>query len=140
MRKYYLFLIKDIYVNSYYNKRNILYQTLKSLYEIKGYINYSLSVYNQICNIIDYHLLINYFNNKKNIIKRNNSFYIINDTENTYINISYSCIIIMTNNNFSSIFKILKLYSKSIFVCDFINNDYFWIEEYNHITTKDKYN
>ncbi len=140
MRKYNLFLIKDEYVKSYSNNRIILFKTLKNLYEIKTNVNYSLSIYNQICNVFDKKLLLYYFHNKKAFINDNNLFYLNTQKEESVIKINYSALTLATNNNFSDIFKILKIYNQNIFVCDFLNNDYFWIKEYNHISNINKYN
>lgn len=139
MRRYYLFVIKKDYYEIYVKHPQVLYKTLENLYKLKREnINYGISLYQQICNIIDVKRLQNYFNyvNKKHI--RNKYLLVLND-ENIIFDIHYSCIICKTNKNFPSGLKVMNYYDKSIFVCDFDNKDYFFLN--NRISTSNyKYN
>ena len=42
----------------------------------------------------------------------------------------YPCIIVKTKNKKNNIFKIFNIYNRDIFVCDFENKDYYWLNEY----------
>ena len=128
MKKYYLFIIKNEYVKLYKNKSYVLYKILEKLYSAKTYdFSYGINIYKELCNNISVKLLDNYFNNrilhkkKNNIIKLNN--------ELTYIEIKYPCIIIYTNK-ISKIFKIFNIYNHNIFMCDFKNKKYYWLNKY----------
>ena len=39
------------------------------------------------------------------------------------------CLKIKTNINYPKFFDNINTYSDNIFVCDFINNDYFWLNK-----------
>ncbi len=131
MRKYYLFIIKNDYYKVYKKNPEVLYKTLYNLYKIKtNNLTYGLSLYDNLCSVNSKKLLINYIKNKyehefisPKIIKL--KLY----KEKTFIQINYSCIIVVTSVNVPEIFKIINIYNKKIFVCDFILNDYFWLNE-----------
>ena len=64
-------------------------------------------------------------------MKNNNNKHLyisMKSNEKTLIELNYSCIIMLTNKNFSRLFKVFNYYSKRIFVCDFENQDYFWLD------------
>lgn len=126
MRKYYLFIIKKEYVKLYKNKSYILYKILEKLYNMDYEYTYGINIYNQLCDRVSKKLLNNYINSR---IKhtRKNKLIIINKT---YLEIKYSCIIIYTNKKNNNIFKIFNIYNSNIFICDFKNKDYFWLNEY----------
>ncbi len=144
MRKYFLFDIKDRYYSLYLHKERLLFRTLESLYnnEFHQKAN-NISLFNQLCNPININFLNSYFNN--NVFVKNNGnkhIYISKKTnEKTLIEIKHSCIIILTNKNFSRLFKVFNYYSKRIFVCDFQNQDYFWLDnQYLNNNYKNEYN
>ncbi|MFI3307522.1 MAG: sporulation inhibitor of replication protein SirA [Mycoplasmatota bacterium] len=132
MRTFHLFLIKKDKASMYENNEFVLYTTLKNLYTSKTNLNFSYIIYNQICDPFKKEVIVNYFA-KKGYIRKNNIFALLNETEMSLIKINYSHIILKTNNNYSSMFKILQLINKNIFIVDFNNNDYFFIKKYNHI-------
>jgi len=129
LRTYYLFTIKKEYYSVYKKNPLALYKTLENLYKIKqSDLNYGLSLYNQICDIIDVNRLRNYFNHikekehgKKMLIRLNK--------ELTIFRLHYACIICKTVKNYPSIFNVLNYYSKYIFICDFYNHDYFFLNK-----------
>lgn len=131
MRKYYLFIIKDEYYNKYRYSPYLLYKALYYLYKMNSYdLENGIYLYNKFCSIISKNVIINYIKNKyeytnysKKIIKLSSIL------EKTYIQVNYSCIIILTNVNNPYIFKILNIYNKKLFVCDFFNKDYFFLKD-----------
>lgn len=130
MNKYYLFIINNKFQKSYKNKSYVLYKVLESLYKSETYdFCYGTKIYWQLCNNISIKLLHNYINNRLHNIKINKKIYKLK-TENTYIQIMYPCIILFTNNRKSNIFKIFNIYNRDIFVCNFKDNDYFWLNNY----------
>lgn len=144
MRKYYLFDINDKYYNVYLHKERVLFRILESLYHNDQHKKLNnISLFKQICLKINVKILNEYFYNKVFIKNKDNKhLYISNKTsEKTLIEIKYSCIIILTNKNYSNLFKVFNYYSKKIFVCDFVNQDYFWINnKYINNRHKDEYN
>lgn len=122
MYRYYIFNIK----NKFKNDKN-LYRLLKTLYTLNlKYINYGELIYNEICmptninNIIE---ILKDYNSKKVSEKY---FICIND-EITIVIIKYSRIIIISNKLYPDIFNRLKIENNNLFVCNFINDNYFYV-------------
>lgn len=113
MKEYNLFIIKDEYIDIYKNRPLFLYDIISYLYNLKSELNYGVSLYEQICKRINIKSVEYYLSSK----------FIKNDT---LIVLKPTRIIVKTNNLCD--IKLFNLYSKSIFVCDFINNDYFWLD------------
>ena len=131
MRKYYLFVIKNDYQQIYKNHSYVLFKTLENL---KGTIPvnfpYGISLYEQLCQTFHSDILNNYIKRKFKCKKINKKIIKINSmVENTYIQVNKSCTIILTNLNIPPVFRIFDIYNKRIFVCDFENQDYFWLNE-----------
>lgn len=120
MKEYHLFIIKDEYVNMYKNRPLFLYDIIAYLYKLKTELNYGISLYEQICKRINIKSMQYYLESKFNACG-NNVYGIADDL----IILKPTRIIVKTDNY--NIIKLFNLYSKNIFVCDFINNDYFWL-------------
>ncbi len=136
MRKYYLFSIRREFYNVYKKNSYVLYKTLENLYSLKKEnLQYGVALFNQICNLIDKDNIHSIFSE---YIKINENKYLVNEKkEETIITIRNPYILYNTNMNFPP--SMAKLYSdnKFIFVIDFKNKDYFWLDE--HIVIKSKY-
>ena len=138
MRKYYLFVLKKEYYNFYKNKSYVLYKMLENLDSLKPYdFSYGIDIFKEMCLPFSYKVLKNYIDNKithkkisSKVIKINNKNEII------YLQLGYAKTIIKTNVNIPKIFKIFNIYNKNIFVCDFQNNDYFWLNNCFNSTYK----
>lgn len=143
MRTYYIFIIrKDIYNISNKNPEN-LYKLLESIYLLDKkdvYIGYKL--FFKLCKTINKKnlnklLKDNYINNLSYTYVENT--HIINDflnNETTKLNIFNSHIRLKTSSYYPIFFNTLKNIP-NIFICDFINMDYFFLNSinYNTITT-----
>lgn len=130
MNKYYLFIIDKKLIKNYKNKSYVLYKLIETLYKSETYdFCYGIKIYWQICNNISVKLLNNYINNRIKISKINEKVFKIKN-EQTYIQLMYPCIIIKTKNKKSNLFRIFNIYNRDIFVCDFKNQNYFWLNEY----------
>lgn len=131
MRKYYLFMIKSDYYKSYKNNSFVLYNTLRNLYFLKkNNFSYGISLYHSVCQTINSNLLINYIKRKyhhKNI--NSNIIKLLSENERTIVQINRSCIVVLSNINLPDILKTFYIYNKRMFVCDFKNEDYFWISD-----------
>lgn len=131
MRKYYLFIIKNDYYKNYKTKPHVLFSTLSNLYTLKSQnFSYGISLYNSICSTFSKNILKNYIERKykyhyinKKIMK------IESKEESTNIQINYSCVVVLTSVNLPEIFKTFHVYNKKIFVCDFYNEDYFFLSD-----------
>lgn len=134
MRKYYLFTIQKDFSNVYKNNSYVLYKTLENLWKIKKTdFSYGLSLYNALCQTFDVDLLNHYFRQKykPHIISKKNRHILYNRSQRCYvlIELHYSCIIVLSNINMPSILKDFNYYNRNIFVCDFINEDFFWLNK-----------
>lgn len=128
MRKYYLFIINEEFKKIYEKDIEGLFEILYNLYSLdKNDVGMGISIYNQVCNIFDKKIIINYLKNKYNLKKRKDNLCLYNNQETVFIKLRYSHIEIYSSNNIPGIFKIFYLYSKNIFIIDFENHDYFWL-------------
>ncbi len=128
MRTYYLFIIKDNLKQMYKNNSNSLYKKLELFNSKNISLNYKMTIYNQICNVYNKDIIINYLNKLKFLKNNNNKFLYKSKDEISLFEFNCACCLIITNKNLSYFFKFLNYYTKNIFVSDFKNNDYFWLE------------
>jgi len=136
MRVYYIFDIKSEFVSLYLNNANTLFNILKQIYLMNGEdIQYGFSLFRQIVNKIpkedlDKTLFLKFHRNfcycKKDGVHIINQLYL---DEVSRLEIKRSHILLNTNRNYSSFFEILSNYQLNYFVCDFINQDYFWLSQ-----------
>ena len=121
---YYLFVIKDEFFKENSNYLyNILYK-LKTMHK-ENYI-YGINLYNSICSIFDTDALNYYIRKKLKLSKKGNRFYL--DKYN-YFDIRKSCCIINGDRYLREILCIFYIYNKNIFVCNFDNSEYFWLND-----------
>ena len=137
MRKYYLFIIKKEFYNVYKDKSYVLYKILENLHNLRTYdFSYGIKIYKELLPFA-VKVINNYLNKKIKHKKINDKIIKIESNfEDTYMQVNYSCIVIKTSVNIPQIMKILNIYNKSIFVCDFNNIDYFWLNNYFKATNK----
>ena len=124
MKEYNLFVIKKEYYDYYQKKPLFLFDILKKLYYMQDDLNYGVSLYSQLCERINTFNL-KYYLNKKYHLDNEKTFYI----DKSFVELKYTRIIIRTKH--INIINEFINYSKYIFVCDFINNDYFWLSRNN---------
>ena len=125
MREYNLFVIKDEYFNFYNNKPEYLYEILNKLNNFSSNMNYGITLYEQLCNKIDVEILKYYLNNKYGL-SNDKVFYL----DNVFIELKYSRIVVRSKYNYPRIMKSFNCYNRNIFVCDFKNNDYFFLNSF----------
>lgn len=121
-----MFVIKDEYMKIYKNNCEQLYQILYKLNNMKHNFNYGISLYNQLCNRINVEILKNYLNDRFNL--DNDKIFYLN---NVFVELKHSRIIIKSKYNYPRILKSLNCYDRNIFVCDFINKDYFFLSNFS---------
>lgn len=123
MRKYNLFIIKKEYYTIYQKRPYTLYELLKNLSEMQANFNYGITLYEQLCKKFECEAIKYYFYNKFHCEKSNK--YKFKEGE---IELYPSRIIIQSRVDLPMmIFSILNRYNKMIFVCDFDNQDYFFL-------------
>ena len=135
MRKYYLFVIKNEYYKIYRKTPSMLYKTLENLYMLERYdFSYGISLYNQLCQPFSVKLLNNYIKNKYKCYSINSKILQIKSlVEKTFLQIGYGTTVIFTDKEYPEILKVFNTYNRKIFVCEFNQNDYFWL---NHKISK----
>lgn len=136
MRTFYIFRMKREFVNLYRESPNSLFNVLKHLYYMKRHeVNYGFSLFNQLTEKIDKEKLdreiyIKYHNEM--IYSKNGSEHVINNLykdEVSILTIKNTYILITANSNYSSFFSTIENLGDEYFVCDFVYQDYFWINE-----------
>lgn len=132
MRKYYLFIVRNDFYEVYKDNSFVLYKTLENLWKIKkNDFSYGLSLYDALCQTFDVDLLNRYFRGKyqNRIMSDKNRHIIVNKQKKYYvlIELHYSCTIVLTNINMPNVLRDFNYYNRRIFVCDFVNEDFFWL-------------
>lgn len=134
MRIYYVFDIRSEYVDLYKETPNSLYNVLHQLYYMrKKDLEYGFNMFKQLANRIDKdevdkNIFLKLHNKMTYVKKKNN--HIINNLykdEVSALKVKYSYILINTNKSYTDFFNVLALDNRNYFVCDFINNDYFFL-------------
>ena len=134
MRIYYVFDIRSEYVDLYKETPNSLYNVLHQLYYMrKKDLEYGFNMFKQLANRIDKdevdkNIFLKLHNKMTYVKKKDN--HIINNLhkdEVIALKVKYSYILINTNKSYTDFFNVLALDNRNYFVCDFINNDYFFL-------------
>ena len=140
MRIFYIFNINN-YLYSIYEKYPYnLYKMLEEAHYTKKHnLAKSATIYDQL--ITNYNkLYINEYFNLKNKMdvyyyNKNNIHLISSRGEYSRLIVTSYCLKLKSNLNYPKFFYDLNNYSNNIFICDFNNQDYFWL---NKIVKKEK--
>lgn len=136
MRVYFVFDVKDEFINLYYDNARVLYNILKQLYYLKNEeVSYGYSLFRQLIKYIDKEKIDRrlYLDYHKNVsYQKKGNMHIVNnlykdEVSRLFVKSTYMKIEVDSGN--SSFFKIIKNYSKNYFVCDFKRQDYFFLSE-----------
>lgn len=136
MRTFYIFKMKKEFVSLYQNSPGSLYNVLKHLYYMKRHeMSYGFNLFQQLTekidkNKLDREIYIKYHDEM--VYSKNHDEHIINNLykdEISILIIKSTYILINANRNYSSFFTILESLGDEYFVCDFISQDYFWIND-----------
>ena len=137
MRNFYLFYINDYFKDTYFEYPYKLYKMLEDAYLTNKYnLVSSANLYNQITKKIN-KLYTNEFLIANNKMKReyantSNIHTFSSNREVTKLLVSNHCIKIKSNLNYPTFFDDINKYNNNIFICDFANNDYFWLHKVAH--------
>ena len=137
MKVYYIFKLKDEFVNLYKDTPSVLYNILKSIYYLdKEEVDYGYNIFKQLTlplekNKLDRSLFIKFhqdipYSKRKDIHYINNLYR--NEISRMIINKAY--IRLEIEQNFSTFFEILKENNKNLFACSFKTIDFFFLEDY----------
>lgn len=133
MRVFYIYNINDFFCSMYEKFPYKLYKMLEDAYFTnKHNMTLSTTLYEQIITNFNKLYINNYLtaNHKLNVYyyNKNNIHVISSRYEYTKLMISSYCLKLKTNLNYPQFFDTIGGYSDNIFVCDFANQDYFWLE------------
>lgn len=135
MRIYYIFDIKDEYVSLYKDTPNGLFNVLFQLYRLrKKDIDYGINMFKQIVNKINDMEVDKYvflkMHNKMTYVKKGKNHVINNlyKDEITVMKVKKAFILINCNKSYTEFFNVLATNNENYFVCDFINKDYFFLD------------
>ena len=136
MRTFYIFKMKKEFVSLYQNSPGSLYNVLKHLYYMKRHeMSYGFNLFQQLTEKIDKNKLDREIYIKchdEMVYSKNHDEHIINNLykdEISILIIKSTYILINANRNYSSFFTILESLGDEYFVCDFVSQDYFWIND-----------
>ena len=135
MRTYYIFKINKYFAYIYKRFPFKMYKIIEELYHTKEYdILLSYKYYQRFA--IEFNkLAINEYiynlNKQKKNYQRDNNIHIIINEKYNKLTINQMCIILKTNDIYSVFLNDLNVYLDNIFICDFKNNDYFWLDSLN---------
>ena len=137
MKEYYIFNIKKEFSKLYKDKQEELFYIFNRIYYMKEMDKeYGFNLFEQIGIFNDKEKLNNYILNsyKEKLMysKSSKDEHIINNlfsNEISILTVNNSNIKINTNSNKCSFFDTLKGYDANLFVCDFKNQEYFFIKK-----------
>ncbi len=135
MRQFYLFKIKPTYYNLTRKSSYNLYKAIENIYYLKKEeLNNAYDFFTQISDTFNKEYLdsniFEYYKNRYNYTKVNNT-HMINDyysKEKSKLIINKTYMIIKSTKSIPTFLKAITK-KDNIFVCDFENIDYFWLEE-----------
>lgn len=141
VRVFYVYNINDYFCSVYDKYPYKLYKMLEDAYLTKQHnIMLSSSMYEQIITNFNKLFMNNFIfaNNKLDAYyyNKDNIHLITNNLEYSKLMVTSYCLKIKTNLNYPKFFSNINKYSDNIFICDFINKDYFWLNK----VTKSKNN
>lgn len=130
--------MKNESVEIYKKKPGKLYELLHHLYCLsKNQSKYGYTFYQQLCKPYDTSVLDYYIKGKYQLKKIGGVYHY---PDENLVQIGSSCCIVRSEMNFPELLRIFHYYSRNIFVCDFHNQDYFWLTKHYHEIRKPEYN
>ena len=143
MREFFILEIKDEFKSLYQEKPSILYQILEQIYFLgEENAKYGYSLFRQITKKIDndklnQHIYIKYHQSIPYSKRKGTHYY--NEPGHDEIGsltVKKSYMRLKTNYYNSFFLKILNSLNNNYFICDFKNQDYFFLENYNEILSR----
>lgn len=134
MRVFYIYNVNDLFASVYERYPYKLYKMLEEAYYTnKHSLVMASSLYEQIITNFNKLYMNNYLfaNNKLDVYyyKKDNMHLISSRNEYSKLMVSSYCLKLKSNLNYPKFFEHIHSYSDNIFVCDFENQDYFWLSK-----------
>jgi len=138
LRIYFVFKIKEEYIELYKDTPNTLYNILNQMYYMKrNEIGYGFNLFNQMIDKIDKFELDKYLyillHTKMKYSKKGDE-HILNNLykdEISILKVKNTHMVINSNKSYTEFFVLLNQYNNDYFVCDFNNHDYFFLSGVN---------
>ena len=141
MRTYYIFKINKYFAYIYKKWPYKMYKIIEELYYTKDYdMLVSYKYYKKFAIEFNKLAINEYFYNLNKTNEnyyRDNNIHIINNDKYNRLTVNNTCIMLKTDDIYSVFLNDLNVYLDNIFVCDFKNKDYFWLESLNKDRQKD---
>lgn len=142
MRVFYIYNVNDLFASVYEKYPYKLYKMLEEAYYTNKHdLVMASSLYDQMITNFNKLFMNNYMvaNNKLDAYyyNRDNMHLISSRNEYSKLMVSSYCLKLKSNLNYPKFFNHIHDYSDNIFVCDFQNQDYFWL---SRIVKSDKSN
>ena len=135
MRTHYIFKINKYFAYIYKKWPYKMYKIIEELYYTKDYDMLSSYKYYQRFAIPFNKTSLNeyiYNLNKTNIdYNRDNNIHTIYNDKYNKLQINNTCMILKTNDIYSIFLNDINIHLDTIFICDFKNKDYFWLDSLN---------
>ena len=135
MRTYYIFKINKYFAYIYKRWPYKMYKIIEELYYTKDYdMLISYRYYKKFAlefNKLAINEYIYNINKKNKYYYRDNNIHIIKNEKYNKLTVNNTCLILKTNDIYSVFLNDLNVYLDNIFVCDFKNKDYFWLDSLN---------
>lgn len=135
MRTYYIFKINKYFAYIYKKWPYKMYKIIEELYYTKDYdMLLSYKYYQRfalLLNKLSTNEYIYNLNKKNNNYMRDNNIHIIHNGKYNKLIVNSTCLILTTNDIYSIFLNDLNNCFENLFICDFENKDYFWLESLN---------
>ncbi len=134
MRTFYIFKINSSFAHVYQERPYKLYKMLEEMYYTRNYnIQKTLELYEQLSGSFHKHAFNEYISSSLygdyNYERNNNVHLYHNGYEFSKLIIGNANIKLESNLNYPIFFKTINDYIDSVFVCDFKEKDYFWLDK-----------
>ena len=135
MRTYYIFKINKYFAYIYKKWPYKMYKIIEELYYTKEYDELLSYRYYKKFAIEFNKLALNEYiyniNKSRQNYTRDNNIHFLNNGKYNILTITSTCLILKTNDIYSVFLNDLNSTLDNIFVCDFKNKDYFWLDLLN---------
>lgn len=134
MRTFYIFNVNEYFYSMYKDTPYRIYEMLEDIYYVRNYdIKISSKLYFQMVNRINKLMMNEYLNTNyiscTDYTNEANTHLIATNYEYSKLIVGNTYLKIKSNRNYPLFFDSLNKYNNSIFVCDFQNKDYFWLDK-----------
>ncbi len=134
MKTYYIFKINSYFAYVYQDKPYKIYKMLEELYYSKEYdIMLTYRMYEQLAIPFSKSKLNKYiyevYKGCNNYLHNQNIHILNTKTSSSKLIVGSANLKIKSTVNYPTFLDIIMSYSNNLFVCDFINKDYFWLDK-----------